>query len=40
VRITNGLNVILAADHTIPQVTVDVWYHVGSKNEMPGRTSP
>jgi zinc protease len=34
----NGLNVILSPDHTIPQVTVDVWYHVGSKNEVPGRT--
>ncbi len=34
----NGLNVILAPDRTVPQVTVDVWYHVGSKNELPGRT--
>src|SRR5919107_713510 len=34
----NGLNVILAPDHSTPQVTVDVWYHVGSKNEVPGRT--
>ena len=25
-------------NHSIPQVTVDVWYHVGSKNEVPGRT--
>jgi zinc protease len=34
----NGLEVILAPDHTVPQVAVDVWYHVGSKNEVPGRT--
>ena len=38
VTLPNGLNVILAPDHTIPQVAVDVWYHVGSKNEVPGRT--
>src|SRR5215208_7657088 len=34
----NGLTVLLAPDHSTPQVTVDVWYHVGSKNEVPGRT--
>ena len=34
----NGLNVILSVNRTIPQAAVDVWYHVGSKNEMPGRT--
>jgi len=34
----NGLNVILSVDRTIPQAAVDVWYHVGSKNEAPGRT--
>ncbi len=34
----NGLEVILAPDHTIPQVAVNVWYHVGSKNESAGRT--
>src|SRR6476469_8566683 len=38
VTLPNGLEVILAPDHTIPQVAVDVWYHVGSKNEVPGRT--
>ena len=36
--LSNGLNVILSADHTIPQAAVDVWYHVGSKNERPGKT--
>lgn len=35
---SNGLTVILSEDHSIPMVTVDVWYHVGSKNELPGRT--
>lgn len=34
----NGLDVILAPAHSIPSVTVDVWYHVGSKNEELGRT--
>src|SRR5690348_10836443 len=34
----NGLNVILAPNHTTPMVTVDIWYHVGSKNEIPGHT--
>ncbi len=34
----NGLDVILHEDHTIPMVAVNVWYHVGSKNEKPGRT--
>ena len=34
----NGLTVILSPDHTTPTVAVNVWYHVGSKNEVPGRT--
>ncbi len=34
----NGLTVILSEDHATPTVAVDVWYHVGSKNEKPGRT--
>ena len=34
----NGLTVLLSEDHTAPVVSVDVWYHVGSKNERPGRT--
>lgn len=37
-KLPNGLTVILSEDHTTPTVAVDVWYHVGSKNEMPGRT--
>lgn len=37
-KLPNGLNVILSVDRATPTVAVDVWYHVGSKNEMPGRT--
>ena len=29
---------ILHEDHTVPVVTVNVWYHVGSAREKPGRT--
>ncbi|HYM26497.1 MAG TPA: pitrilysin family protein [Vicinamibacterales bacterium] len=34
----NGLIVILHEDHTVPMATVNVWRHVGSANEKPGRT--
>ena len=34
----NGLTVILSEDHSTPTVAVNVWYHVGSKNEAVGRT--
>src|SRR4026209_439004 len=34
----NGLHVILHEDHTVPLVTVNVWYNVGSAREKPGRT--
>lgn len=34
----NGLRVILHEDHSTPIVGVNVWYHVGSKNESVGRT--
>jgi zinc protease len=34
----NGLNVILHEDHTTPTVSVNVYYHVGSGREKPGRT--
>src|SRR5687768_16259699 len=34
----NGLTVLLSPDRSAPIVAVDVWYHVGSKNEKPGRT--
>jgi zinc protease len=34
----NGLRLILHEDHSTPIVDVQVWYHVGSKDERPGRT--
>jgi zinc protease len=34
----NGLQVILHVDKKLPMVHVNQWYHVGSKNERPGRT--
>jgi zinc protease len=34
----NGLDVIVHEDHHVPIVAVNVWYHVGSKNERPGAT--
>ena len=34
----NGLHVILHEDHSVPVVTVNVWYHVGSSRERAGRT--
>ena len=33
----NGLEVILHEDHRTPVVAVNVWYHVGSKDEAPGK---
>jgi zinc protease len=34
----NGLTVLVHEDHKAPIVAVNIWYHVGSKNERPGRT--
>ena len=34
----NGLDVILHEDHDCPIVAINIWYHVGSKNERPGHT--
>ena len=34
----NGLDVIVHEDHRCPIVAINLWYHVGSKNERPGRT--
>ena len=34
----NGLDVIVHEDHECPIVAVNVWYHVGSRNERPDRT--
>ena len=36
--LSNGLDVLLHQDRACPIVAVNVWYHVGSKNEQPGRT--
>jgi zinc protease len=37
-RLPNGLDVILSEDHRLPMVAVNLWYHVGPANELPGRT--
>ena len=34
----NGLTLLVHEDHKAPIVAVNIWYHVGSKNEKPGRT--
>ena len=34
----NGLQVILNEDHSVPLISVNIWYHVGSGREKPGRT--
>jgi zinc protease len=36
--LANGLDVIVHEDHACPIVAVNLWYHVGSKNERPGFT--
>ncbi|MGD0964035.1 MAG: pitrilysin family protein [Candidatus Acidiferrales bacterium] len=36
--LTNGLHVILLENHAVPVINLQVWYHVGSKDERPGRT--
>ncbi|MEZ5427705.1 MAG: pitrilysin family protein [Pyrinomonadaceae bacterium] len=38
IRLKNGLRVIMHIDKSTPIVAVNLWYHVGSKNEVPGRT--
>ena len=37
-RLANGLRLIVAEDHLAPVVAVCIWYAVGSKNEVPGKT--
>lgn len=37
-RLPNGLRVIFHEDRSTPIVAVNIWYHVGSKNETPGKT--
>src|SRR5947209_3816499 len=36
--LTNGLRVISAVDKSSPTVAIDVWYHVGSKDDPEGRS--
>jgi zinc protease len=36
--LANGLDILLHEDHACPIVAVNLWYHVGSKNERPGKT--
>ena len=38
VKLDNGLRALIVESHDAPVINVQVWYHVGSKNEAPGRT--
>ncbi|MBZ9728183.1 insulinase family protein [Salegentibacter sp. JZCK2] len=37
-ELPNGLKLLVHEDHKAPIVAVNVWYHVGSKNEKPGKS--
>lgn len=37
-KLANGLRVLMHEDHSVPVATVEVWYHVGSKDERQGRS--
>ena len=37
-KLDNGLTVYVHEDHTVPVVAVNVWYHVGSRDEVPGKS--
>src|SRR6185295_13412324 len=37
-QLPNGFTVILAEDHRLPQVAVDIWYHVGAANQTKGKS--
>jgi zinc protease len=37
-RLENGLEIVLQPDEALPLVAVNLWYHVGSRDEQPGRT--
>ncbi len=37
-QLANGLRVLLLEDHTVPVACVQLWYHVGGKNERQGRS--
>jgi zinc protease len=36
--LANGLKVILLEEHSVPVINLQIWYHVGSKDELPGHT--
>ena len=38
VKLENGLRALIVEGHEAPVIDVQVWYHVGSKNEPPGKT--
>jgi zinc protease len=37
-QLDNGMTVLISEDHSAPVVSLQMWYHVGSKNERPGIT--
>jgi zinc protease len=37
-KLANGLEVILLEEHGVPVVNLQIWYHVGGKDELPGHT--
>ncbi len=37
-KLANGLQVLMYEDHSVPVASVEVWYHVGSKDERKGRS--
>ena len=37
-QLKNGLTVILSEDHRLPQVAVNIWYHVGAANQSLGKS--
>ena len=37
-KLANGLQVVMHEDHSVPVATVELWYHVGSKDERKGRS--
>lgn len=37
-KLANGLVALMVEDHSVPVVSLEVWYHVGSKNEQAGKT--
>src|SRR3984957_692862 len=37
-KLSNGLQIVLLEDHSVPVINLQVWYHVGGKDELPGHT--